>query len=124
MKSLYFIQFSSFSLLLNDLKENILFKQINSIKIIKEIKSVQSIQLLNQLFPQIKSLNIQIKSFEQIKLIFKIFSKYLSIVKFDCDPSLFPFLTRKYFQKILGHSNFTCAFDRDAIRLWIGSNQV
>jgi len=123
MKSLNFIQFSSFSLLLNDFKQNFVFKQIHSIKIIKEIKSFSSIELLNELFPKLKYLNIQIKSIEQIKFILKSFSKYLSIVKFDCERSLFSSLTQKSFEKMLGHSNLTCAFDTDSIRLWIGSNE-
>jgi hypothetical protein len=123
MKNLNFIKFSSIPISFNEYEEEKVFRQIRSIELIKELKSFSSILTLNKLFPGIERLNIRIKSNEDIEHVLKTFSNNLSIVKFTCETSILS-ITKKSFENILSHSNFTCAIDTSSIRLWIGSNKV
>ncbi|CAF3088601.1 unnamed protein product [Rotaria sp. Silwood2] len=124
MKNLCSIQFFDIPLsFVKYKKQSVIIRQIHSIELIKELKSFSSIEILNKIFPQIRRLHMKIKSTEDIQKIYNLFSKNLSNIIFYCNTSNVS-LTRQYFEKIIGHSNFTFYIDLTSITLWIGIEDV
>ncbi|CAF0870331.1 unnamed protein product [Rotaria sp. Silwood1] len=120
MKNVNSIQFFDIPLSLIEYKKRtFIIRQIHSIELNKELKSLSFIEILNKIFPEIQRLNMKIKSIEDIRKILNSFSEYLSNVCFYCNTSNI-LLTREYFEKIIGHTNFTYHIDLNSITLWIG----